>query len=197
MRPTAVRVILVACSAGLLGGCKDAAKQNAGEVTPAAEENVQACQRSLGHCTKQVPCEVTVQLQPDANKKCQVTSLSPPDPRNVPLDRHRIRVCVGDPVTWTFDNQCDEELQLEIRHFHIDRPLIREREAQGIDVTKELRDPVPFADLTSVRVSAGQRGSLKAVAKINYDARTYKYDILQTGSCGTCILLDPEIEIYR
>jgi hypothetical protein len=113
------------------------------------------------------------------------------------IERHRIRVCVNDPVTWTFDNQCDEELDLEIGNFHIDAVLIEERKLQGIDITKEPRDPIPFVDLTNVRVKPLQRGSIKAVAKINitYDARTYKYDIIdrRRGSA----LLDPESEIYN
>ena len=194
MRRTAVWEILIGASVGLLGGCAAAPETNRQAPQATAGNSTNGCQRVFGQCSEPVPCEVTVQLRPDANNTCQVTSLLPPDPRNVPMDRHRIRVCVNDPVTWTFDNQCDDELQLEIGNFHVDQPIIDERRKQGHDVTKESRDPVPFEGLTSVRVSARQRGAIKAIAKINYDARTYKYAILEKTR-GT--LLDPEGEIYR
>jgi hypothetical protein len=183
MKPAALGIVLVGACGAVLG------------AAPAVL--AQTCRNSETDCKadpKALSCAVKVAMS-DVDGRCTVKSL---DNGTTNLERHQVQACVGDVVTWTFDNKCTTDVTIEIGNFRVDEVIIQRHIKERPKIRTEDRDTAaPLSGASSVRVPRGRSANLPKTVTACHAPRTYKYDLIQLSPGGKRVLLDPEIEIYR
>jgi hypothetical protein len=173
MKRNSLRLILVGAVLIVLGAGSPVFAQVQG----------QACRPPGDDCKRANSCVLEVALQ-DVSGQCKVTSLNR---EKTGLETFRVRLCVGDKMTWAFDNQCNQDVTAEVANF---QPV-------GSYDSRECRDQDPFTGAKSLKVPRKQKQPMVRQTTAKHYPRTYKYEIVVIDANGKRAVLDPEGEIYR